>query len=99
MVFDGALPSEERRMILKRTSILLLIALSLLLVSSAVGAQTIELTYWTHTDDNRTILENRYIEEFQAMYPNVTIKRIVNEASKMGDLMLTAFSARKPGTR
>mgnify|MGYP000964652070 FL=1 len=83
----------ERRIVLKKTSALLLIALSLLLAASVVGAQTIELTYWTHTDDNRTVIENRYIEEFQAMYPNVTIKRVVNEASKMGDLMLTAFSA------
>src|SRR5690554_1414299 len=39
------------------------------------------------------MIENRYIEEFQKLYPNVTIKRVVNEAAKMGDLVLTAFSA------
>jgi len=78
---------------LKRVSILLLLVLSLALATGVAGAQNIELTYWTHTDDNRTIIENRYIEEFQELYPNVTIKRVVNEAAKMGDLMLTAFSA------
>ncbi|HHT43521.1 MAG TPA: extracellular solute-binding protein [Firmicutes bacterium] len=77
---------------MKRTFVLLLIALSLIF-SSIVSAQTIELTYWTHTDDNRSEIENRYIEEFQKLYPNVTIKRVVNEAAKMGDLVLTAFSA------
>lgn len=78
---------------MRKGSIVLFIVLSLVLTASLVSAQTIELTYWTHTDDNRTAIENRYIEEFQAMYPNVTIKRVVNEASKMGDLVLTAFSA------
>ena len=57
------------------------------------AANTIELTYWTHTDDNRTEIEDRYIAEFTKLYPNVKIKRVVNEGSKMGDLVLTAFSA------
>lgn len=78
---------------MKKSTILLVLLLSLLLAANAVSAQTIELTYWTHTDDNRTAIENRYIEEFQKLYPNVTIKRVVNEAAKMGDLVLTAFSA------
>ncbi|HBG00170.1 MAG TPA: ABC transporter substrate-binding protein, partial [Firmicutes bacterium] len=69
---------------MRKISCLLLIVLSLGLATSVVGAQNIELTYWTHTDDNRTIIENRYIEEFQELYPNVTIKRVVNEAAKMG---------------
>ncbi|HBL36997.1 MAG TPA: ABC transporter substrate-binding protein, partial [Firmicutes bacterium] len=50
-------------------------------------------TYWTHTDDNRTRIENRYIAEFTKMHPDVEIKRVVNEASKMGDIVLTAFAA------
>ena len=71
---------------------LLIHALSLVFADLA-NAKTIELTNWTHTDDNRTAIENRYIEEFQTLYPNVVIKREVNEAAKMGDLVLTAFSA------
>lgn len=78
---------------LKRLFGLAVLVLSLLLVVGIVSAQVTELTYWTHTDDNRTKIENRYIEEFEAMYPNVKIKRVVNEAAKMGDLVLTAFSA------
>lgn len=78
---------------MKRVSGLLLFVVVLLLSVGIVNAQVIELIYWTHTDDNRTQIENRYIEEFEAMYPNVKIKRVVNEASKMGDLILTAFSA------
>ncbi|MGB4693641.1 MAG: ABC transporter substrate-binding protein, partial [Limnochordia bacterium] len=77
---------------MRKGLVLLILALSLVFAGLA-NAQTIELTYWTHTDDNRTMIENRYIEEFQKLYPNVTIKRVVNEAAKMGDLVLTAFSA------
>lgn len=57
------------------------------------AADKIVLNYWTHTDDNRTLIENRYIKEFEEKHPNVEIRRVVNEASKMGDLVLTAFSA------
>ncbi|MGI6647366.1 MAG: hypothetical protein ACOX5D_12050 [Limnochordia bacterium] len=55
---------------MKRAFILLFAVLPLVF-ASVVSAQTIELTYWTHTDDNRTAIENRYIEEFQKLYPNV----------------------------
>lgn len=78
---------------MKKFSVLTVLALLMSLIAGTATAQVIELTYWTHTDDNRTMIENRYIEEFEKMYPNVKIKRVVNEASKMGDLVLTAFSA------
>ncbi len=56
------------------------VVISLCLIASlslGVGAAgTIELTYWTHTDDNRTEIEDRYIAEFTEMYPNVKIKRV-----------------------
>ena len=60
---------------------------------STFSARKTVLTYWTHTDDNRTRIENRYIAEFTKMHPDVEIKRVVNEASKMGDIVLTAFAA------
>lgn len=78
---------------MKRLSGLMVFVLVFLMAAGAIQAQVIELTYWTHTDDNRTMIEERYIAEFEKMYPNVKIKRVVNEASKMGDLVLTAFSA------
>ena len=70
----------------------LLIMLIFAVVTMAFAANDIEIVYWTHTDTARTELENRYIEEFEEMYPNVTIKRVYNEAKKMGDIVLTAFS-------
>ncbi|HBG15873.1 MAG TPA: ABC transporter substrate-binding protein, partial [Firmicutes bacterium] len=72
-----------------------LAVLLFLLVSSVSGlsAKKTVINYWTHTDDNRTRIENRYIAEFEKMNPNVEIKRVVNEASKMGDIVLTAFAA------
>jgi multiple sugar transport system substrate-binding protein len=78
---------------MKRLSLLLALVLVVALSLGAGAQKIIEITYWTHTDDNRTLIENRYIAEFQKMYPNVRVKRVVNEAAKMGDLVLTAFSA------
>lgn len=74
----------------KKLLVVLLVMLSV--TSLMFAAKQIELVYWTHTDTARTELENRYIEEFEAMYPNVKIKRVYNEAKKMGDIVLTAFS-------
>ncbi|HOO32928.1 MAG TPA: extracellular solute-binding protein [Thermotogota bacterium] len=68
------------------------VLLFLLTVATLYFGKNIEIVYWTHTDTARTELENRLIEEFEAKYPNVTIKRVYNEAKKMGDLVLTAFS-------
>jgi multiple sugar transport system substrate-binding protein len=78
---------------MKKVRILLLAVLVCVLSVNAFAAKKIVLNYWTHTDDNRTKLENRYIAEFQKLYPNVEIRRVENEASKMGDIVLTAFSA------
>lgn len=78
---------------MKRSTWLLAVAIIVSLSFGVGAAKPIELTYWTHTDDNRTEIENRYIAEFTKMYPNVRVKRVVNEASKMGDIVLTAFSA------
>ena len=62
LVRTGLFLQQEGGTVLKRVSILLLLVLSLALATGVAGAQNIELTYWTHTDDNRTIIENRYIE-------------------------------------
>ena len=70
----------------------LLIMVIFAIFTMAFAAKDIEIVYWTHTDTARTELENRYIEEFEEMYPDVTIKRVYNEAKKMGDIVLTAFS-------
>ena len=53
----------------------------------------ISITFWTHEDPNRTILEERYIQEFESSHPNVTIERVTNSSKKMPELLLTAFAA------
>lgn len=78
---------------MKRWMNILVLALVLLMAAGSVSAQIIELTYWTHTDDNRTLIENRYIAEFEKLYPNVKITRVVHEGTKLPDVILTAFSA------
>ena len=53
----------------------------------------ISITFWTHEDPNRTVLEERYIQEFEASHPDVTIERVTNSSKKMPELLLTAFAA------
>ncbi len=76
------------------------IILSLLIFSlplMAGGAQEeqgpMTLTVWTHEDPNRTAIEERYISEFEATHPDVTIERVTNSSQKMPELLLTAFAA------
>ncbi|HQG98831.1 MAG TPA: extracellular solute-binding protein, partial [Thermotogota bacterium] len=66
-----------------------------ILLICAVFAATIELTVWTHEDPNRTLLEERYIEEFQKLYPEVSVKRVTYPSAKIKETVLTAFSAGK----
>lgn len=68
---------------------------ALVVVSVFAFAAKIELTVWTHEDPNRTILEDRYIAEFQQLYPDVTVKRVTYPSAKMRETVLTAFSAGK----
>lgn len=60
-----------------------------------VCAAQIEITIWTHEDPNRTPLEERYIQEFEKMYPNVKITRVTYPSAKIREVVLTAFAARK----
>ena len=53
----------------------------------------ITLTFWTHEDPNRTVIEERYIAEFEATHPNITIERVTQSSSKIQELILTAFAA------
>jgi multiple sugar transport system substrate-binding protein len=52
---------------MKRSTWLLAVAIIVSLSFGVGAAKPIELTYWTHTDDNRTEIENRYIAEFTKM--------------------------------
>jgi len=51
------------------------------------------LEFWTHEDPNRDALENRYVEEFMAANPDVTVNRVTHSSKKIFELVLTAFAA------
>ncbi|MGC9322603.1 MAG: extracellular solute-binding protein [Kosmotogaceae bacterium] len=72
---------------------LFVLLMAFLLSFTMLIANTIELEFWTHEDPNRTPLEERFIEEFQEMYPNVVIKRVTQSSTKIQELILTAFAA------
>jgi multiple sugar transport system substrate-binding protein len=77
---------------MKKFWIILICALFLPVAVNAAESK-IELIYWTHEDPNRTEIENRYIKEFEASNPGVTVKRVTNPSKKMAELILTAFAA------
>lgn len=82
---------------MKKAIIASLLIMSLVLPIFASGAQEetgpVTITFWTHEDPNRTALEDRYVAEFQAANPDVTIERVTNSSKKMPELLLTAFAA------
>jgi multiple sugar transport system substrate-binding protein len=82
---------------MKKALLASLLIMSMALPIFASGAQEatgpVTITFWTHEDPNRTALEDRYIAEFQAANPDVTIERVTNSSKKMPELLLTAFAA------
>ncbi|MBQ6782211.1 MAG: extracellular solute-binding protein [Treponema sp.] len=53
----------------------------------------IELTIWTHEDQNRTALEKRFIEEFQKANPNITVNYVTYPSGKIKDIIVAGFAA------
>lgn len=81
-----------------KKTVLVLIALMLFIAPLAAQGPKEEqgpivLKYWTHEDPNRTRIEDRYIQEFQAANPNITIERTTQASTKMMELVQTAFAA------
>lgn len=61
--------------------------------SNAAAADPMVITFWTHEDPNRTTIETRYIQEFEAANPGVKIERVAQSSAKMPELLVTAFAA------
>jgi len=78
---------------MKKLLTLFLFVLFLIMTVNTVNA--LEITFWTHEDPNRTEIENRYIVEFEKANPGVTVKRVTNSATKIQELVLTAFAAKQ----
>jgi len=53
----------------------------------------VKLMFWTHEDKNRAALEDRFITEFQAQNPNVTIEKVTYGSTKIQEIVLTAFAS------
>ncbi len=59
----------------------------------ASGNDTAVLTYWTHTDPNRTELEHALIERFSTIRKDVVIERRTHGSQEISELVYTAFAA------
>ncbi|MBQ7159568.1 MAG: extracellular solute-binding protein [Treponema sp.] len=57
------------------------------------AAGPVELTIWTHEDQNRTALEKKFIEEFQAANPNITVNYVTYPSGKIKDILVAGFAA------
>lgn len=87
---------------MKKTLVVLLL-ISMLLPLSLFAAGTKEakvdeskpvtIEYWTHEDLARTELENELIAQFMKENPNITVKRTTTSATKLIELVQTAFAA------
>ena len=51
------------------------------------------LVLWTHEDPNRSVLEKKFIAEFNAQYPNVSVDYQQYPSGQMRELLTAAFSA------
>jgi multiple sugar transport system substrate-binding protein len=56
--------------------------------------EPIELVLWTHEDTNRKILEQKYIAEFMAANPNITVKYVTYPSDKIQDIINAGFAAK-----
>ena len=73
----------------------LMTALSLFAGGAGEGSSNdqIVIEFWTHEDVNRQALEDRYIQEFMAEHPNVTVNVTRQASTKLIELVQTAFAA------
>ena len=83
---------------MKKITVLLLLVCLVAPFALFAGGQKeptgpITLTVWTHEDPNRTRIEERYIQEFQAANPNIKVERTTQSSTKMIELVQTAFAA------
>ena len=83
---------------MKKALIAMLLVLAIAFPMFAQGAveednSPITLEFWTHEDDARAKLEDKWIKEFQEIHPNVTVNVTRQGAEGLRDLVQTAFAA------
>ena len=70
-----------------------LAAAALMATSCTKKPEAVTIEFWTHEDANRQKLEDRYIQEFTAAHPNVTVNVTRQGAAKLIELVQTAFAS------
>ncbi len=85
----------RRTVLLLTASVIILLGL---ILASGRNEETedndsVTLEFWTQEDPNRDAIENRYVEEFMAANPEITINRVTHSSEKIFDLVLNAFAA------
>src|SRR6056297_2926410 len=83
---------------MRKTVVVLVLVLCMVGTLFAGGQKEAEegpitLEFWTHEDPNRTEIEDRYIEEFEAANPDIKVQRVTHSSTKIMELILTAFAA------
>ena len=89
---------------MKKVFIAMLLVLALIAPMFAQGGEEtkkatfdkdapVKIVFWTHEDTSRNVLENRYLEEFKALHPNVEIEvsRFAAEPLRQG--LQTSYAA------
>jgi len=61
--------------------------------TEAASNEPIVIEFWTHEDASRQALEEKYIAEFEATHPNVTINRSVYSSTKIPEIVQTAYAS------
>lgn len=89
---------DKSRNILITLAVLLIVASGALVVytlasSGNVASEPITLTYWTHVDEKRKVLEEQLIEEFELAHPGVSVKRMEYTATEMLGVISRSFQA------
>jgi len=59
----------------------------------SLKGKSIEINFWTHDDANRAPLEKKFIAEFMAANPGITVKYSSYPSGKILETLTTAFAA------
>ncbi len=64
-------------------------------VVPGLGNKKITINLWTHEDPNRSIIEKKYIAEFMAANPNITVNYNTYPSNRIFEALTTAFAGKQ----
>ena len=93
------MPSARSFTGIARAGLLLIVAFAGSLLAcggrEAADGGTVNITYWTHADPNRTALEEELIVAFERAHANIRVKRSTWDSREISGTVLTAFAAQR----